>query len=103
MYRSGLAGANQDHVTNGGRLDGWASLPADGPGFTYLSAVSDAYRRLGVEHRRSVLFLRPDLVPKAQRMAPPVVGQNLADLVTLAKDADTSRPELVSAKKFALR
>ena len=44
-----------------GRLESWSSLPAAGPGFTYLAASSDAYPRTGrgVVHRRAVLFIRP--------------------------------------------
>ena len=36
------------------------------------------------EHSR-LLFLRPDLVDAGIRSAPPVVGRNMADLVTIAK------------------
>lgn len=43
---------------NGGRLESCASLSENGMGFTFLSAVHDAYRRLGVTHRRAVLFIR---------------------------------------------
>jgi hypothetical protein len=44
-----------------GRLESWASLPASGPGFTYLAAVSRHYPLKGIDvtHRRAVLFLRP--------------------------------------------
>ena len=44
---------------NAGRLESWSSLSENGPGFTYLAAVSDAYRRLGVTRRRAILFVRP--------------------------------------------
>jgi hypothetical protein len=47
---------SQHPVANGGRLENWQ----DRAGFTYLAAVSDNYRDLGVRHRRAVLFLRPD-------------------------------------------
>jgi creatinine amidohydrolase/Fe(II)-dependent formamide hydrolase-like protein len=36
------------------------------------------------EHSR-VLFLRPDLVPAMQRVAPPVIAKNMGDIVTLAR------------------
>jgi hypothetical protein len=49
----------QPFMDNAGRLESWASLPVNGPGFTYLAAVSDAYQQLGVSHRRAVLFVRP--------------------------------------------
>ncbi len=75
----------QDHVTNGGRVESWACLPDGSPpphvggyergllssprreegaderrGFTYLAAVSTAYRKFGVTHRRAVFFVRPN-------------------------------------------
>ena len=48
-------GASQEHVANGGRLGSWESTPA----FDYVAAVSDGYRKLGISHRRAILFLKP--------------------------------------------
>ncbi|MBI4027383.1 MAG: fibronectin type III domain-containing protein [Verrucomicrobia bacterium] len=50
----------QDRWDNSGRLETWASLPASGPGFTYLSSLNDAYRGLGGHHQCAILFLRSD-------------------------------------------
>jgi hypothetical protein len=50
--------ASQDRRDNSGRLEAWHSLPASGPGFTYLTAFNGSYRGRGGDHRRSVLFLR---------------------------------------------
>ena len=48
-----------DIADNTGRLENWASLPANAPGFTYFAADSDAYASQNADHRRAVLFLRP--------------------------------------------
>jgi len=48
-------GESQAYLSNGGRLQTWASLP----GFDHAAAVSRAYERFGVEHRRAVLLVKP--------------------------------------------
>ena len=48
-------GESQAYLSNGGRLQTWESLP----GFDYATAVSRAYERFGVEHRRAVLLVKP--------------------------------------------
>ena len=53
-------GESSERIDNDGRLEAWASLPAGGGGFTYVAAASRGYERFGVEHKRAVLFLRPD-------------------------------------------
>jgi hypothetical protein len=58
--------SSQHPVANGGRLENWQ----DRTGFTYLVAVSENYRDLGVRHRRAVLFLRPDRWLVFDRLVP---------------------------------
>ena len=48
-------GQSQAYLSNGGRLQTWESLP----GFDYAAAVSRAYERRGVDHRRAVLLVKP--------------------------------------------
>ena len=48
-------GESQAYLSNGGRLQTWESLP----GFDYAAAVSRAYERLGVDHHRAVLLVKP--------------------------------------------
>ena len=48
-------GESQAYLSNGGRLQTWESLP----GFDHAAAVSRAYERFGVEHRRAVLLVKP--------------------------------------------
>lgn len=50
-----------DIEDNTGRLENWASLPENAPGFTYISINSQAYASQNADHRRAVLFLRPAL------------------------------------------
>ena len=48
-------GESQAYLSNGGRLQTWESLP----GFDYAAAVSRAYERLGVDHHRAVVLVKP--------------------------------------------
>jgi hypothetical protein len=48
-------GQSQAYLSNGGRLQTWESLP----GFDYAAAASRAYERLGVDHHRAVLLVKP--------------------------------------------
>jgi hypothetical protein len=57
---------SQYPIANAGRLAEWQ----DRRGFTYLAAVSENYRNVGVEHRRAVLFLRPDYWVTFDRLVP---------------------------------
>ena len=56
-------GESQAYLSNGGRLQTWESLP----GFDHAAAVSRAYERFGVEHRRAVLLVKPPLLGHPRR------------------------------------